>query len=185
MKFEDIEYEGIIERNIKIFQYLAHKYKGSFRNYDMEDLIHIQVLACYKVLDKYNQEHKIGTFLFTVAENKLKALYRSERRGKRMPEAIYYLETTKLEESGWVLNDKDDDAETKYYISEVKANADQIAKDVLSDFEYNLYKKTVYEHKTNSQLAIELGKSEKQINNGISRMRRKMREKRDSISSDM
>lgn len=185
MKFEEIEFEGVIESHLKIFKYLAIKYLASFKNYELEDLMHEQMIACYNALNKYDSKHKIGTFLYTVSENRLKSLYRSEMRLKRKPKHLYYLESTRIEEAGLILNEASFDVENSYYISEIRENADAVASEVLSDFEYQLYYKIVYENKSTAQIALELDKSEKQICNGITRMRSKMREKRDSIAKDL
>lgn len=181
MKFEEIDYEGVVESNKKIYLFLARKYSNSIAGFDFEDLVHEQKIACYHALSKIDNRQSIGAYFYTVAENRLKTIYRYESRKKRKPELLLYLENGSYEHVGLLLKSPDASPEEGYYVSEIRRNAAIVAKDILSDFEYKLYVAVVEESKSNQQIAIAMGKSESQVNNGVSRMRKKMREKRELI----
>lgn len=185
MKFEEIEYEGVIESHIKIFMYLATKYIKSISGFELQDLIHEQKLACYQAIKNFDSSKKIGPFLYAVAENRMKSLYRFELRQKRCPQQIMYLESAKFEQTGLLLSDNMPSPEERYYAQELRESADVVAVKVLSKFEYKLYVEIVENGKTVQQLACQFDKTEDQIKNGISRMRVKMRKKRKSIYTDV
>lgn len=185
MKFEEIDYESVIESHIKIFVYLANKYIYSLKGFEFEDLIQEQKIACYQALKKVNVSSSIGSFLYTVAENRIKSIYRFESRKKRKPKQLLYLENNNIEHVGMFLKSPGSTPEDQYYVMEIKQKASVVAKQVLSEFEYQLYIAVVEEGKDNVQIANAMGKTETQINNGIFRMRRKMREKRELIYTDV
>lgn len=184
MKFEEISYEGVLESHFKIFIYLAGKYVSSIIGYDFDDLVQIQKIACLKALEKFDKNRNLGSFFYSVAENKLKSLYRHELRQKRRPRQLFYLEAANFEDAGLMICEEKN-VEIDFYLTEVRDRADVIAPEVLSDFEYKLYTNIVKLGKSNLEVAIILGKTEKQIANGITRMRRKMSEKRESILNDL
>lgn len=185
MKFEEIDYVGVIESHYKIFVYLAQKYIQSFKGLDVEDLIQEQKIACYQAIPKIDTTKPIGSFLYTVAENRIKSLYRYESRKKRKPKQLLYLESGSFEYVGLLLKSPEPSVEELYYAAEIKQKATDVAKEILSDFEYELYLMIVEEGKNKHQIAEAIGKSESQVANGISRMHRKMRKKRALIDAEV
>ncbi len=185
MKFEELGYEGVIESHIKIFMYLANKYIRTIRGFDRQDLIHEQKLACYQALSSFDDTKQIGAFLYAVAENRMKSIYRHENRQKRSPGQIMYLESSRFENAGVVIIADVEGPEERYYIEEVKVSIVAVAKETLSEYEYQLFEMTLAGNLTVPEMAQLLSKTEKQILSGISRMRRKMREKRESTDIDL
>ncbi len=185
MKLETIEFEGVIESHIKIFMFLAMKYVNSLIGYDRNDLIQEQKLACYRAIRQYDQIGNIGSFIYAVSENRLLSLYKLEHRSKRRPRQLVYLDTQELETAGLQLSDGQATGDDAYYISELKERIDDIAVECLSDFEYYLYTHIVVGNQSHQQVGIDLNKEEKQIRNGLSRIRRKLSEKRDLIINDV
>ncbi len=178
------DFEKEIKKHYKIFIHLANKYIVTLNNYDKEDLIHIQILACYNARDKYDKKHKISSFFYSVAENALKGVYRKDHRLKRKPRQLSYTDINVVERSIETLHEQNN-AEHAYYVSEIKTNAFIIAKEILSSFEYKLFIKHIIENKSIEMIANENKKTEKQIYNGITRMKKKLREKRELIMRDM
>lgn len=185
MKFEEIEFENVLVSHIKIFMFLATKYLRTLTGYDREDLIQEQMIACYKAIDKYNNHGKLSSFIYAVSENHLKSIYRSEMRQKRKPKQISYIESAKFEEVGLILADKSPSIEDHYYIDEVRSKLELVAKQSLSKFEYLLYVELIIHQKSVKELATELNKSEKQVANGLTRLRKKLREKRKFIIDEI
>ncbi|WOO88097.1 sigma-70 family RNA polymerase sigma factor [Mollicutes bacterium LVI A0039] len=185
MRIEEIEFESVLWAHIKIFMFLATKYLRTLSGYDREDLIHEQMLACYKAMEKYDQVGNISSFLYAVSENKLKSLYRADRRQKRKPKQLSYIEGGRYEEAGLMLADKTPSVEQVYYIEELKVRTEAVAQQNLSKFEYYLYIQIIKNSKSVKQVANELGKTEKQIANGMTRVRSKLREKRELILCDI
>ncbi len=185
MRFESVEFEGVIESHFKIFMFLANKYLQTLRGYERTDLIHEQIIACYKAMSKCDANDNVSSFIYAVSENKLKTMYRSQMRMKRKPKQLTYLENSKYEEAGYLLAEGVTQVEEVYYVQEVKQRASKVAKNTLSKFEYELYTQVVVGGKSAKEVAKVLGKSEKQIANGLSRMRIKLREKRDLITNDL
>lgn len=170
---------------MKIFMFLASKYLSTIHGYDRADLVQEQILACYNAIEKYSGEGKIGTFLFSVSENRLKAIYRFTTRQKRKPTQLMYLDGTRLSESRLVLADCSIDADQSFYIMELKQNTDLVAKEFLSKFEYYLYQQHIVNGIEISEIAIATGKTKPQVRNGMSRIRKKLREKRGLIVNDI
>ncbi len=185
MKFEEVEIEGILEQHVKIFVFLASKYLVTLRGFDQVDLIHEQKLACIKAMSQYDSSKKIGTFLYVIAENHLKGMYKTENRLKRKPKSLQYLDLTIVENRQLSLGDDKDSLIDNYYIAQVRYNADTIAKQVLSKFEYYLYVNIIKEKQEIAQVAIDCEKTHKQICNGVTRVRSKLRKKRALITLDL
>lgn len=185
MKFEKIEIEGVLIAHIKIFMYLATKYKYSLRRYEREDLIQEQMLACQKALIKKRYGDNLSSYIYAVSENRLRSLYKMETRLKRNPQQIIYVENIFLDQGGLSLADQSIDVEEVYYVSEIKQNVEQVAKSELSKLEYYLYKQIIISNRSISEVARELSKTEKQISNGLTRIRVKMRQKRNLITYDI
>lgn len=185
MNFEEIGYESVIESHIKIFMYLASKYLRTINGFDRDDLIHEQKIACYQAMINFDPSKASGAFIYAVAENRLKSIYRYESRQKRRPDQILYIESANFEQAGLFLSDGLSSPEEKYYITELKLSIVEMATQVLSPFEYKLFTMTLAGDKTILEMATVLSKNEKQITSGITRMRRKMREKRKSDLNDL
>lgn len=185
MKVEEISYEGLIEKHIKIFMFLATKYMSTLKNYERIDLIHEQAIACYYAIEKYKPGGNISSFIYSVSENRLKTIYRSEMRQKRKPKQLLNLESARFEEAGLFLSGNESNPEQDFYLAEIKKSADIVAEQELSTFEYKLYLEIIKSNKTIKQVAKELGKSTKQIANGIGRVRSKLSKKRKFILKEM
>lgn len=185
MKLEDAEFEQAIYANVKIFMYLASKYLRSLPGYERSDLIQEQIIACYKASAKYDGVGKLSAFLYAVAENQLNTIYKLNTRQKRMPKQISYLDGTKLGETKMFLADGTNDVEQDFYITEIWSNADLVAKQCLSQFEYYVFIECICKGRSKAKVGAETFKTTKQIANAISRIRTKMREKRGLIVNDI
>ncbi len=176
---------GEIEGHIKIFVHLANKYKRSIIGYEQEDLIQEQIIACYRAIDKFEEGKKLSSFIYAVSENALKGLYRKEQRQKRKPKQLSYLDMADFERINFTLNDDTFAVESNFYLEQIKCNATNVATDVLSRFEMQLYNESILKKKTIYEIAQSLNKSERQITNGLNRMRAKLKKKRKSILNDL
>lgn len=185
MKFEKIEVEGIIESNIKIFVFIALKYVRTIKGYDTEDLIQEQKLAVYKALKNYDGERNIGSYIYAVCENKMKALYGKQQRMKRCPKQISYLETSKYERMGLCLADTEPSVEDVYYVSEVKDEVNKVAKENLSRREFEVYELIIERGMSISEVSEKVGINEQSVSNALNRVRQKLRKKRDLILNDI
>lgn len=185
MKFEEIEVEGIIESHIKIFMFVALKYMRTINGYETEDLIQEQKLAVYKALEKYDGKRNVGSYIYAVCENRMKAMYVKQQRMKRSPKQITYLEGSKHERGSLLLADAQPSAEDVYYVTEVKAEVHKVAKEQLSKREFNVYVLILEEGMSISQVSEKLGLDEQAVSNALNRVRQKLRKKRDLILNDI
>lgn len=185
MQFEEVEIESILEQHVKIFVFLASKYITTLIGYDFVDLIHEQKIACIKALDHYEVEKKMGSFLYTIAENRLRGLYKTENRIKRKPKALQYMDVGSVEKNTMSLAECGDYRIDMFYLNQVRENADIVAKQVLSKFEYYLYVKIIKEKQEIAIVAADCEKSYKQVTNGVTRVRSKLRKKRALITLDL
>ncbi len=185
MKFEEIEYESVITSHIKIFVFLASKYVSTILGYEMDDLIHEQIIECYKRLDKCMNKEKVGSYIYAVSENRLKSIYRNQTRLKRKPKYLIYLETASSQGEIMQLAETTNSIEDTLYVKDSYRRADLVAKDVLSKFEYYVYKEYVGNQKNMKEIACECGKSSKQVQNAMSRIRKKLSEKRGFILNEI
>ncbi len=185
MKFEEIEYESVIMSHIRIFMYLASKYVTSILGYEHGDLVHEQIIECYKQIKKCTDRNRISSFLYIVSENKLKTIYRDQMRQKRMPKQLLYMENLMLGESSMCLSEGMAQNDEQFYVSQIYCNVEKVASQDLSKFEYYVYRKHIVEKMDCEQIALDSGKSQKQIQNAVTRIRKKLCQKRDFILSEM
>lgn len=176
MQITKVEFENVLIANMKIFYFLARKYLVSFQEYDITDLVHEQVIACYQAFEKYNSESNIGTFLYAVSENHLRNLYRRNNRLKRMPNSLIYTDLEKLEYLS--LNDFPFYAEYQAIVCEELSYIESIAPDILSEFEYTIYREVIKGNRKPIDVAAEMGIPKRKVENAVNRLRRKLIEKR-------
>lgn len=185
MKFEEIEFEGIIESHIKIFMHIALKYIRTIKGYDTDDLIQEQKLAVYKALGKYDGERNLGSYIYAVSENRMKVLYKKQMRKKRRPKQISYLEASRFENGGLYLADANPSVEDVYYVNEVKEEIHRVAKAQLSKREFDVYALIIEQGMSIPEATKELGSNNQSVSNALMRVRRKLRKKRDLILNDI
>ncbi len=182
MDTKDEQFFKVIKDNYRMFHYLANKYKTSFSEHDHDDLVHEQIIACYRARNKYNGQNEYYSFLFSVAENHLLSLYKYSKRKKRKPEKLVYADPGKVEIIANTLKEGNQiDFEEQYIKNERKAMIAKVGREILSDFEYNVFKKFFHEHKTVNQISAELDIDSKKVYNAITRIKRKLKQKRDII----
>ncbi len=185
MKFEEIEYESVITSHIKIFMYLAAKYVTSIIGYETEDLVQEQVLECYKNLDKCTNGDKVAGYIYKICENRLKGIYRDQIRQKRRPKYLGYLEEFNERGDTLALSEKWTPIEDSVYVAQSYERAEQIARQILSPFELYIYQNYLIGNKDIVEIELECGKNRKQIQNAVTRTRKKLSQKRDFILNEI
>lgn len=182
MKFSNMDdYEEAIYNNMKIFKYLAYKYGESLSEYGFKDLIHEQIIACIKAKDKYDGKRNIGTFFYSVGQNRLRTMYRYSRRKKRAPKKLVYADLGAVEALNGKLEETTFNYEQEYIRHEKAKLIHKYAKEELTLLEYKVFKLYYVDNMDKDEIAKKIGKPRKSVHNALDRGKYKLREKRNMI----
>ncbi|MBE5733998.1 MAG: sigma-70 family RNA polymerase sigma factor [Clostridiales bacterium] len=172
-----LPFETLIKRYDSVIKVMVGKFFCS--DADRDDLTQICLVALTSAVDKYNGQSNFKAFAYACINNALLSAFRKSNTKKNSPLKNY----VPLFGYGDGDSDKNDvivdtqiGPEESLIVNEVKAEFKAVAKDTLSELEFNILD-LILQGYSYKEISVKTNKDIKSIDNAVQRIRKKLKTK--------